>query len=149
MEELKRFDDSFLRVNFWLRRRMDITTSKYGISGAQARYLGFISHNCRNKDVYQKDIEKAFNIRRSTASGILKNLETKGLIDRVSVSSDARLKKLVLTDKARELEDKIVTLIDENEKILAKGLNEDEKEIFHNMIKKIIAQIEIVDREEK
>ena len=34
-----------------------------------------------NKDIYQKDIEKEFKIRRSTASGILQLLEKKRLCD--------------------------------------------------------------------
>ena len=55
-----------------------------------------------NGAVYQRDIEKQFNIRRSTATGILKGMERDMLIHRVPVSDDARLKRLVLTDKARD-----------------------------------------------
>ena len=36
---------------------------------------------------------------RSTVTGVVKLMERKGLIRRESVSSDARLKKLVLTEK--------------------------------------------------
>lgn len=48
-----------------------------------------------NGAVYQRDIEKQFNIRRSTATGILKGMERDMLIHRVPVSDDARLKRLV------------------------------------------------------
>ena len=44
-------------------------------------------------DVYQKDIESFFKLRRSTVSSQLDTLEKKGLIQRVPVSHDARLKK--------------------------------------------------------
>lgn len=45
------------------------------------------------EEVYQRDIEAEFSIARSTATGILKLMEKKGYIRRVSVERDARLKK--------------------------------------------------------
>ena len=53
-------------------------------------------------DIYQKDVEKEFQIRRSTATGTLQILEKNGFIRREPVKQDARLKKLVPTDKAKE-----------------------------------------------
>lgn len=55
------------------------------------------------KCVYQRDIEKEFGITRSTASKVLILLEKKGYVRREGVSHDARLKKLILTDKSREI----------------------------------------------
>ena len=54
----------------------------------------------RDRDIFQKDFEEKFSIRRSTASNMLKLMEKDGYIKRVSVENDARLKKIVLTDKA-------------------------------------------------
>ena len=48
------------------------------------------------EDIYQRDIEAEFSIARSTATGILKLMEKRGYIRRVSVERDARLKKLEL-----------------------------------------------------
>ena len=50
------------------------------------------------EDIYQRDIEAEFSIARSTATGILKLMEKRGYIRRVSVERDARLKKLELTE---------------------------------------------------
>ena len=63
----------------------------------------------QDKDIFQKDIEKEFGITKSTVAGIIKLMEKKGFIERISVPRDARLKKLVLTDKGREYEDKMGT----------------------------------------
>ncbi len=57
-----------------------------------------------NQDIYQKDIEAAFRITRSTVANIVKLMEKKGYIQRVSVEKDARLKKLVLTEKAKQFQ---------------------------------------------
>ena len=74
------------------------------------------------EDIYQRDIEAEFSIARSTATGILKLMEKRGYIRRVSVERDARLKKLELTDvmngTLEEIQQKIVdrfsAAIDEN-----------------------------------
>ena len=79
--------------------------------------IGFLHHNSE-RDIFQRDIEAQFKISRSTTSSMLTLMEKKGLIMRLSVPGDARLKKLVLTERAENLHlqhmDKIRML---NEKI--------------------------------
>ena len=48
-------------------------------------------------------MEQCFKLRRSTVSSLLNTLEKKKLIQRVSVPQDARLKKLILTEEARQI----------------------------------------------
>ena len=57
------------------------------------RYL----YDNRDHSIYQRDIERAFSITRSTVTNILQLMEKKGYIRRESVPDDARLKRLVLT----------------------------------------------------
>ena len=52
-----------------------------------------------DKEIYQKDIEKNFVVRRSTASGILDTMEKNGMLMRIPSDFDARSKRIVLTDK--------------------------------------------------
>lgn len=61
----------------------------------QKLFLGYLDAH-RDRDVYQKDLEATFHIRRSTASGILQ------IMVREPVEGDARLKRLVLTPIAQE-----------------------------------------------
>ncbi len=79
-----------------------------GVSGSQARLLMFLSIVSMEQDIFQKDIEKEFGIRPSSATGLLQALEQAGLISREPVSSDGRLKKIVLTERAKELQTGIV-----------------------------------------
>ena len=61
--------------------------------------IGFIQEREeKNIDTFQKDIEKEFSINRSTTSEMIKLMCKKGMIKRVAVSHDARLKKIVLTE---------------------------------------------------
>ena len=50
--------------------------------------------------MFQKDLENAFKVRRSTVSKTVELMEQKQLIVRESVNGDARKKKLCLTPKA-------------------------------------------------
>ena len=75
-----------------LKRQVDQSMSEIGIeplTGMQGRIVGYLGHH-QDQDVFQRDIEEEFQIRRSTATGIL---------ERRPVARDGRLKKLVLTPK--------------------------------------------------
>lgn len=90
----------------------------------QCWVIGYIFDNVEIKDIFQKDVEAEFNIRRSTATGILQLMEKNDLIIRQPVSFDARLKKLILTEKAlgihRKVEDQIILVEQRSEKDLTK-----------------------------
>lgn len=96
----------------------------------------------RDRDIFQKDFEEKFSIRRSTASNILKLMEKNGFITRESVERDARLKKIVLTEKAVRVHNSIVEDIEKREKKLRKGLTDEEIEAFFSIVQKLKTNIE-------
>ncbi|MDD4397421.1 MAG: MarR family transcriptional regulator [Sphaerochaetaceae bacterium] len=53
------------------------------------------------QQVFQKDIEQYFDIRRPTASKLLDMLEEQGFLDRETDDEDRRRKKLILTEKSK------------------------------------------------
>ena len=67
-------------------------------TGMQGWIIGFLHRN-EDRDMFQRDVEAEFNIRRSTATGILQLMEKNGFLLREPVAYDARLKKLVLTPR--------------------------------------------------
>lgn len=95
-----------------------------------------------DKDIFQKDFEKQFSIRRSTASNLLKIMESNGLIRRISVPNDARLKKIILTEKAKKIHQKIVEQTIEREKLLRNNLTDEEIKLFFSITDKIIKNLE-------
>lgn len=64
--------------------------------------IGYL-YDHRDQDIYQRDIEAEFKVSRSTTSNMLSLMEKKQMIKRLNVENDARLKKVVLTEKALEL----------------------------------------------
>lgn len=99
---------------FYMARRIERMADRQaritGISGSQARLLAFLSIVSLKQDIFQKDIEEEFGIRPSSVTGLLQALEQQGLIARESVSSDGRLKKIVLTEKAKEIQTNVVAV---------------------------------------
>jgi len=127
-------------INNLIRRRMDVRFSEQGLgelSGMQGPMVGYIYDNCKKQDIFQKDIEKVFNIRRSTATVMLQNLELKGFITRQAVEHDARLKKIMVTEKAEQYSLRIREQIDEFHRELEQGITEEEKEEFSRILDKI------------
>ena len=96
----------------------------------------------RDRDIFQKDFEEKFLIRRSTASNMLKLMEKDGYIKRVSVENDARLKKIVLTDKVIKTHTAICRDIAAREKRLRKGLTDEELEAFFRIVEKLKKNME-------
>lgn len=102
----------------------------------QVKLLGFLSHN-RDQEVYQKDIEEAFYIRRSTASRLLKRMEERGFIVRQAVERDARLKRVVTTPKADAICQDVKDRIRSVESQLTRGLSQEEIDRFLCTVEKL------------
>lgn len=100
---------SLKMIDNLVRKLMDrhITGDKQGLTIMHTWIVGFLYNN-PDRAVYQRDIEREFRVNRATVSGMISLMEQKGLIRRLSVSHDARLKKLELTQLGRELHEKQV-----------------------------------------
>lgn len=139
MQKDKRISFQIHQTSRLIKRFLDSSKNKEYIektTGCHGHILGYIYENT-DRDVYQKDIERAFNIRPSTATNMLKLMEKNGLIVRVSVENDARLKKIVLTKKAIDIHKFIERDLDEFENRLSKNITEQEREVFFTVLKKI------------
>lgn len=112
-----------------------------GLTGPQGLVLGYL-YDHQDKDIFQKDIEATFNIRRSTATGLLQCLEGNGFVKRVSVDYDARLKKIVLTTKAHEFKELLESHVQKMEEILVKDLEPQEVDDLIRIIGKIKKNLE-------
>ncbi len=138
MSDTHKLGKNLMDAAHQLKLYFDAAFGDTGVNGLQARILGFVEQNDRqNKDVYQKDIEAEFKIRRSSVSSVLDTMEKNGFIRRVSVLSDARLKKLVLTEKAKLLGESNRRKISEFERGLEEGLSEEEIALLKTLLGKI------------
>lgn len=135
--EIRRLSNLIKRDVEKSRRRLGIDPVK-GVNGWAISYF----YENMDNDIFQKDFENHFSIRPSTASKILKTMEQKGYINRVAVESDARLKRIVLTDKAIELHKNVISEISKREKRMRKGLDEKQIQIFFDVMEKLCENME-------
>jgi DNA-binding MarR family transcriptional regulator len=124
-----------------MHRRISKESAQYGVTGVQARILGFIYHNSDKKDIFQKDIEEELDIRRSSVTSVLQLMEKNGHIRRVSVSEDARLKKIILTEKGLEIQRNVYASILKFEQSLRDELTQDEANILVSLIDRLSKKI--------
>lgn len=103
----------------------------------------------RGIDVFQRDFENNFGITRSTVSKMLTLLEKKKLVQRVSVSHDARLKKIVLTEKSRYIAEAMHKTLDEIETCLKSGFSDEELLQLSGYLERIQNNLDSADKNEK
>lgn len=105
--------------------------------------IGYISRrNVSGLETYQKDVEAEFNISRSTATGLLQNMEKLGYLYREVSEIDSRLKRIVLTEKSIELHKKVILTFDSIESNLLKGFTEEEKEQLFSYLLRLEKNLE-------
>lgn len=125
-----------------IHKRMEAKRSANGdnLTGMQRWLIGYLNDH-EGEDIYQKDIEAAFSVSRATASNMLSVMERNGLLERVSVEKDARLKKLVLTDKAKTMLHRANLHMVEMENLLKQGFTEAEMSLLLGYLDRILENL--------
>lgn len=127
------------RTDLKLSRNLSAHVRKFGVDevtmmhGWIIRYL----YENREQDIFQKDIEQRFAVGRSTVTNLLQLMEKKGFIRRESVKQDARLKKVILTEKGIESQESFEDIVEHIEEELSEGISEEELYIFYKVLDQI------------
>lgn len=133
------------KIHHIISRKMDasvISAIDDNLTISQAYVIDFICNEGKDKDIFQKDLESVFDLKRSSISLMLNNMEKSGLIERVLVKEDGRLKKIVLTEKSIKIYEKISDAIDLIENKLSENITEEEVKVFQNVLNKIRNSLE-------
>lgn len=94
-----------------------------------------------SSDVFQKDIEEEYSLRPPTATELLKKMEKNGLIYREAMANDARMKRIVVSEKALQYKDMVIADITALEEELTKDISQNELDIFFRVIEKMLDNI--------
>lgn len=132
-----------------LRRLADKSPAKAQmehVTGTHGWVIGYL-YDHRNEDIFQRDLERVFQMRRSTATGILQLMEKNELITRESVRMDGRLKKLCLTPKALKLHESFGQDIRCIEAKMVNGIPEDELHAFEKTLEKMKNNLSAYEKE--
>ncbi len=107
----------------------------------QLQIIGYLIKH-RDEDVYQKELEKLFNLKRATVSGVLQTMEKNGLISRVVDHKDTRTKKILLNEKTKELFFIGKQRLDELEKVLFEGFSKEDLCVLQEALKQMQKNME-------
>ena len=130
-----------------VKRRLNVTLQGLGITAIQSRVIYYILIHCEQGPVFQRDIEQVFSLSRSTATGILQQLEKKEIIRRESVAMDARLKSLVPTRRATELDAQVRACLRQTDQVLTRGLSDGQVQLFKEIAAAMTQNLEQAEAE--
>ena len=127
-----------------LRRSSSISYLPELLQGLNSTQMAAISYIFDHEadGVFQKDIESFLRIRRSSVSTLLNNLEKSGLIARIPVPEDARLKQVTLTDEGRVTCRVIEEFNVEIEQFMKRVLTAREMESLARILEKLMSHID-------
>lgn len=127
------------RLDHMLARNIQACVKSAGLDEVTLMHgwiIRFLYAN-RNRDIFQKDVEQHFSIGRSTVTNIIQLMEKKGFVARESVEHDARLKKVILTEKGIRSHEMIERLIENLDTSLVEGITDEELSVFYSVVKKL------------
>ena len=121
-----------------IKRAVEASKARSGLdcTGTHGWVIGYLYDN-RHRDVFQRDIEKQFSVRRPTMTEILKLMEKNELVVREKCESDARLKRIRLTEKALLIHERHEKHIQSFENALREGISDEEMAIWLSVSQKI------------
>ena len=130
-----------------LRRQMACMTEKTAnaanVTGMQAMIVHHLIMHEKQGDIFQKDLENAFQMRRSTATGILQLMEQHGILRREPVAHDGRLKRAGADRAVRaRWTNTLLSAWQQMEQLLRQGITEDELKGWFAVCEKIRSNLE-------
>ena len=135
MESERHVGGEIHRLSHLFKRRLDDGMPQE-TTGMQARIIGFLRFH-EGRELFQRDVEAEFGIRRSTATGILQLMEKNGYLIRLSAPDDARMKNLVLTAKGIESQKRMKERLCRFETLLSSGFSPEELQYLEILLKRL------------
>ncbi|WP_416324496.1 MarR family winged helix-turn-helix transcriptional regulator [[Eubacterium] hominis] len=128
------------QVYYMNQARLNVMFAEFDLTATQTFTLIYLfkAHE-DGRIINQRDIERDLDISNPTVTGILNRLEHKGLILRKMNPADARVKNIVVTSEALELDKILRKKFQENEKQLVEVLSEEEVSELSRMLEKILS----------
>lgn len=107
--------------------------------------IGYIMDN-QGQNIFQKDIEAKFHLSGATVTNMLKSLEKNGYIVRTPMENDARLKRIELTQKALDHENRVRENIRAIEEAMHEGFSKEEFNMLLGFLDRVIDNMEKLNK---
>lgn len=109
-----------------------------GLAPAQFMVLLELWHD---DGLTQKVLVERLDVEQATMANTIARMERDGLIERRAHENDRRARVIFLTSKAKELECEAVKCAKAQNEIATKGLSVNERELFLDLVRRVIANM--------
>lgn len=126
------------RISHDFKIKKNESLSKYNLTDSQIKVMSYLWHeDC----IPQTEIQKTMNIKPSSLTRLLDQLEKKKFIVRIPCNKDSRVKLISLTEKGKLLKkDSWNTILMLEEKLI-KDFTDEEKELSLSLLKRMLNNI--------
>ncbi|WP_286315426.1 MarR family winged helix-turn-helix transcriptional regulator [Romboutsia ilealis] len=108
--------------------------SKFGIGSGQ---IMFLMQLYKKDGISQEELSENLKIDKGTTCRAIKKLEEEEFLIRVKDANDKRAYKLYLTEKSKDMEKNVKSVLYEWEKNISKELLQEEVDVLLTVLKKI------------
>lgn len=137
----KKLMEKYDKLNRKIRRYFSSYFTGTSLTSIQALVLHYIITESENRDIFPKDLEEFLEIKPSSVTSLISNLERNGYLRRESLSNDGRYKKLVLTQQTLNMKTEINTRIENYMKSMFVGISEEDLKVFEKVISQVMENI--------
>ena len=123
-----------------VERKSSERQQHYGMSMTDGWILRYLDEH-DGQEVFQKNIETDLHIKKSALTQQLNDMEAHGLIRRSISSHDSRYKCISRTEKAMEIHQEIMEEMQEHDRLIKKGISEEDLAVFSRVLDQMIANI--------
>ena len=140
--DLKSIPRLIMRIGHHLKMKMDEKLRQYNLTSSQFKVLAYLwKHNAQ--EVNQKQIHDFLEIKPSSMTKLLRQLELKGLIIKEIGRDDSRNRLIKLSGRAREIKRLCLENAKQTEKKLLEDFSEEEINILFKLLKKVRNKIKV------
>ena len=102
--------------------------------------IGYL-YDHRDEEIYQKDLERKFQMAPSTMTMILQSMQAVGYIERSPVAHDARLKRIAVTEAGEAFHKQALENLKTLEARMVKDIPSEDMAVFRRVYDQMIANI--------
>ena len=126
-----------------------------GITYPQSRLLTYLyrkeelAEAGEPNNVNQRELERALGIKASSVSSLVRNLEAKGFIKSERIESDTRNKRILLTEKAYEIDAVIDQAVNQTEEALISGMSPEEVATLLGLLRMLMNNVKALSDDQE
>lgn len=142
MEEASQFGIELYILGNLLWRHIGEVIRREGLADVTVNHAVVMKYLSEHEEVYQRDLEAEFQVNRSTITKIMQAMERRGYLRREGDPTDARRKRLVLTELGQELNLQLRKCVEEANETFLGAVSPEEARMLVSTMQKMRQKLE-------